>query len=135
MTSNQTALPMIPAHTEPPRAHKHRLLTMPTDIPNADLAPIRRVLKRLRARRLGAHRERVRTVEYLHDAAIERPDMYPPVGAARVDVLLAGRLRGAEVAANERPEHFVTRILHDAAVERVCLVLRPRVGAAPGRKA
>ena len=134
MASNHTALPMGPARTKPARAHKHRLLTMPANIPDADLIPIRRIVPQLRARRLGGHRERMRAVEDLHDAAVERPDVYPPVGAARVDVLLPGRLRGAEVAADERAEHLVPRVLHHAAVERVRAVPRARVRAAAGRE-
>ena len=42
--------------------------------------------------------------------------MNAPVCTARINVLLASRLRGAEVAADERPEDLVARVLHDTAV-------------------
>ena len=53
--------------------------------------------------------------------------MYAAICTARVDVLLASRLRGTEVAPYECTKYLVAAILHDAAVLRVRFESRIRI--------
>ena len=53
--------------------------------------------------------------------------MYPPVRRTRVYVLLTGRLCRTEVAADESAQNLMSGVLHDTAVQGVCLVSWSRV--------